>query len=119
MKYCGSTIQASYLAEEPSPRPSPGVPGEGERGGFTLVELLVAIALIALLIGLLLPVLGRARQQAVSVACLSNLRQLATAAQMYCDGNKGSFPIAYDLISQPPLVISLNWDFTMTRNTAS
>ena len=87
--------------------------------GFTLVELLVAIALIALLIGLLLPVLGRARQQAASVACLSNLRQLAAAAQMYCDGNKGSFPIAYDLVSQPPLVISLNWDFTMTRNTAS
>ncbi|HEV8378683.1 MAG TPA: prepilin-type N-terminal cleavage/methylation domain-containing protein [Tepidisphaeraceae bacterium] len=87
--------------------------------GFTLVELLVAIALIALLIGLLLPVLGRARQQAASVACLSNLRQLATAAQMYCDGNRGSFPIAYDMISDPPLVISVNWDFTTTRNTAT
>jgi prepilin-type N-terminal cleavage/methylation domain-containing protein/prepilin-type processing-associated H-X9-DG protein len=87
--------------------------------GFTLVELLVAIALIALLIGLLLPVLGRARQQAASVACLSNLRQLATTAHMYCDANRGSFPIAYDTISAPPLVISLNWDFTTTRNTAT
>lgn len=85
--------------------------------GFTLVELLVVIALIALLIGLLLPALGRARQQAAAVGCLSNLRQLAMAAQMYCDGNKGSFPIAYDTISDPPLVISLNWDFTTTRNT--
>ncbi|HEV8605129.1 MAG TPA: prepilin-type N-terminal cleavage/methylation domain-containing protein [Tepidisphaeraceae bacterium] len=86
---------------------------------FTLVELLVVIALIALLIGLLLPVLGRARQQAVSVACLSNLRQLGTAAHMYCDGNRGSFPIAYDMVSDPPLVISLNWDFTTTRNTTT
>src|SRR6266446_3433500 len=107
------------LAEEPSPLPSPGVPGEGGRVGFTLVELLVAIALIAVLMGLLLGVIGRARQQAASVACLSNLRQLATAAQIYCDGNRGSFPSAYDLVSEPPLVISVNWDFDTIRNTAS
>jgi general secretion pathway protein G len=90
-----------------------------KRRAFTLVELLVAIALIAVLIGLLLSAIGRARQQADSVACLSNLRQLATAAHIYCDGNRGSFPMAYDLEFQPPLVISVNWDFNTIRDTAS
>jgi prepilin-type N-terminal cleavage/methylation domain-containing protein/prepilin-type processing-associated H-X9-DG protein len=52
---------------------------------FTLVELLVVIAIIALLIGVLLPALSSARSQAKSLACLSNVRQIATAAQMYAN----------------------------------
>jgi prepilin-type N-terminal cleavage/methylation domain-containing protein len=59
---------------------------------FTLVELLVVIGIIAVLIAVLLPALGRARAQANRVVCLSNIRQLDTAILMYCNDNKGWFP---------------------------
>jgi prepilin-type N-terminal cleavage/methylation domain-containing protein/prepilin-type processing-associated H-X9-DG protein len=63
-------------------------------GGFTLVELLVVIGLIAMLISLLLPTLTRAREQGKQVACQSNLRQLGMAMQMYCHDNQDYFPRA-------------------------
>src|SRR5438552_948282 len=59
---------------------------------FTLVELLVVIGIIAVLIGVLLPVLGRAREQANQTVCMSNLRQVALAFVQYANENKGWLP---------------------------
>ena len=61
-------------------------------GGFTLIELLVVISIIALLVGLLLPALGAARDAARASKCLSNTRQLITAAAAYAVDNDDDLP---------------------------
>jgi prepilin-type N-terminal cleavage/methylation domain-containing protein/prepilin-type processing-associated H-X9-DG protein len=67
-----------------------------KRKGFTLIELLVVIAIIALLMGILMPALSRARRQARDVGCLSNLRQLGFAVQMYAQEYEDFIPRALD-----------------------
>lgn len=67
-----------------------GPNSQGPRRAFTLVELLVVIAIIALLAALLLPVLTKGKSAAQRIRCVSNLRQLGLAAQLYWDDNHGS-----------------------------
>src|SRR4051794_33672760 len=63
--------------------------GRSPGRGFTLVELLVVIGIVAVLIAILLPALSKAQSQSRTVACLSNLRQLDASLIMYVNDNKG------------------------------
>jgi prepilin-type N-terminal cleavage/methylation domain-containing protein len=62
---------------------------EQKNYAFSLPELLVVVAIIALLASLILPVLSRARQKAEQTSCFNNLRQLGIAAQLYWDDHQG------------------------------
>ncbi|MHB1001882.1 MAG: type II secretion system protein [Armatimonadota bacterium] len=61
--------------------------------GFTLIELLVVIAIIAILAAILFPVFAKAREAARGTSCLSNMKQLGTAFQMYCGENDNVLPV--------------------------
>ena len=84
--------RAAWGSTASVPRPDPSLrrtPKLLRRGGFTLVELLVVIGIIAVLISLLLPSLNRARENAKQTVCLSNMRQIGLAFVMYNNANNG------------------------------
>ena len=82
-------------------RPLQGYASSAPPRAFTLVELLVVVGLMAVLIALLLPALGKARRQAQQVACLSNLRHVTAAFLSYAQDNRGWFPASANGFSPP------------------
>src|SRR5688572_8861148 len=74
--------------------------------GFTLVELLVVIGIIALLISILLPALNAAKERANRVKCASNLRQVGQGLMLYANDNKGAYPRTIYKIGSPPTLTS-------------
>jgi prepilin-type N-terminal cleavage/methylation domain-containing protein/prepilin-type processing-associated H-X9-DG protein len=86
-------------------RPPSG--SEKRSRGFTLVELLVVIGIIAILISLLLPALNKAREQANSIKCMSNLREISQGLFAYMSQNNGNIIPSFNLPQQA--AVATNW----------
>ena len=101
-----------------SNRPSVRNPKSATRKGFTLVELLVVIGIIALLVSILLPTLGRAREAAKRTQCLSNLRTMSQMLVMYSIAYKDMVPLGYRATgSNPNSAIKQNDYFITNRSS--
>jgi prepilin-type N-terminal cleavage/methylation domain-containing protein len=83
--------------------------------GFTLLELLVVIAVIAMLVAIVMPALARAKEQGREIYCQNNLHQMYVAAMVYTENHKGSFPIAYYTVKKTGERTDYCWDFTVHR----
>ena len=88
------------------------------RQAFTLVELLVVIGIIAIMISILMPALNRARDKARGVQCMSNMRQIYMACQMFAQDNKGHLPRPSWAGDSNAVVEFQNWN-TYIQNDAN
>src|SRR5438552_13835502 len=81
---------------------------------FTLVELLVVIGIIAILVGILLPTLSRARESANRAVCLSNIRELGQSIRDYAVANRDQVPLGY--YGASPAVPQKQWNYLANYN---
>ena len=86
------------------------------QGYFTLLELLIVIAIIAIIAGMLLPTLNRARERANSIACVSNLRQIQQAVNGYADDHKDVFPVLDGPTTTTDNSQTFNWIHTLYQD---
>jgi len=89
-----------------------------QRAGFSLIELLVVISIVALLISILLPALAASRDIAKSVACLSNQRQLGTASAVYLNDNDGYWWSYYRTENTTDKYYNIWWPAKLIKETA-
>ncbi len=117
----GATLSGATLIQLPLPHPrsqafhrSLRLPTGPRKPAFSLIELLVVVAIVALLLAILLPSLAKAREQARLVTCQSNLHQIGTAVVTYAAESRGRIPFGPNVAALGPM-LSAN-DGTMATN---
>lgn len=87
-----------------------------KNNAFTLIEMLVVISIMALLMGMVLPSLSKARQLAKRIYCLNNMRQMTIAANTYACTNDDHYPLSYLTKKRNGIRYFYSWDFTTYKD---